>query len=82
MMFEIILTIPTRSTKDRPGELIHRVIVYHPSTNLEDITNELQSKDFIIAEEMYPDDFGQFKSHGPIALNHRYISKIKLWSPK
>ena len=82
MMFEVILTIPTRSTKERPAEFIHRVIVYHPATSLKEITNELQSKDFIIAEEMYPNQQGVFEGHGPVALNHRYVAKIKEWSPK
>ncbi len=82
MMFEMILTIPTRSTKERAAELLHRVIVYHKSNNLEEITQELQSKDYIIVNETYPNEQGVFEDHGAIALNHRYIAKIKLWSPK
>jgi len=82
MMFEVIFTIPTRSTKERAAELLHRVIVYHPSNSLEEMTHELQQRDFIIVEEMYPNHAGEYENHGAIALNHRYIGKIKEWRPK
>lgn len=82
MMFEIIMNMPVRSTKDRPPELIHRIICYHKANTLDEITKELQTKDYLTVDELYPDEQGNFKNHGPIALNHRYIGKIKEWRPK
>jgi hypothetical protein len=81
-MFEFILNIPVRSTKLKPPELIHRIIGNHKAKSLEEITQELQSRDYIIVDELYPNEQGVFESHGPLALNHRYIGKIKEWSPK
>ena len=43
---------------------------------------ELDS-DLIDFDEFYPDAAtGQYVSHGPIALNYRYIGKIKEWARK
>lgn len=80
-MFEVILNMPVRNTGG-PQQLIHRIICRHPSQSLEEITKELQTHDYLIVEEMYPNESGTLQNHGPIALNHRYIGKIKEWRPK
>jgi hypothetical protein len=39
--------------------------------------------DFVIVDEFYPDPVTKaYKSHGLIALNHRYVGKIKQWDRK
>lgn len=76
MMFELIMNMPVRSS----NTLVHRIICSHSAQSLEEFTEELESVDFLIVEEWYPDERNEYQNHGPIALNHRYIGKIKVWS--
>ena len=82
MMFEIIMNMPVRGNHDVKGQpaLIHRIVCSHPAESLEEITAELQTKDYIIVEEWYPNQSNVYENFGPIALNHRFIGKIKLWN--
>jgi hypothetical protein len=39
--------------------------------------------DFIIVEEFFPGKFSkEYESHGLVALNHRYVGKVKEWDRK
>lgn len=53
--------------------------VEHESENLQEFVEILMRDDFIIVEEFYknPHD-GAAYSRGNVALNHRYIGKIKV----
>jgi hypothetical protein len=88
MRFEIIMNMPVRGTASRSPEsapsshLVHRIICEHEAHNLEWFLAEFQKKDFVIVDEFYPDPTGQYVSHGPIALNYRFIGKIKEWARK
>jgi hypothetical protein len=88
MRFEIVMHMPVRGNEKRedsrgvpqPVPLIHRLIVEHPAETLEDFLDILQNFDFVIVEEFFPDPYTKaYTSHGYIALNHRYIGKIKQW---
>ncbi len=89
MRFEIVMHMPVRGTekRDEPHRsvpqavpLIHRLIVEHSSQSLKDFVQVLQLNDFVIVEEFFPDPYTKaYASHGHIALNHRYIGKIKQW---
>ena len=77
MMFELIMNMPVRSS----SALIHRMVCQHKAESLQEFTMELQQTDFIIVEEFYPKpDTTVYVTHGPIALNHRFIAKIKEWN--
>jgi len=90
MKFELIMNMPVRGIVNRStseaapsNPLVHRIICEHSAPNLEWFLAEFQKKDFVIVDEFYPDAAtGQYASHGPIALNYRYIGKIKEWARK
>lgn len=76
-MFELIMNMPVRSS----NTLVHRIICSHPAESLEELLEEIANSDFLIVEEWYPHELTKvFENHGPIALNYRYIGKIKVWS--
>ena len=76
MMFELILNMPVRAS----NAPVHRIVCQHKAKSLQEFTMELQQTDFIIVEEFYPDkNTAVYTTHGPIALNHRFIGKIKEW---
>lgn len=81
MKFEIIMNMPVRgSLENKTPALVHRLICEHPATSLEQFTKELQTKDYVIVDEYYPDPQTKvYINSGTIALNHRYIGKIKTW---
>lgn len=75
MRFEIIMNMPVRG-----GDAVHRLIVEHPAKSLSEFAHELMNIDFIIVEEFFPGKFSkEYESHGLVALNHRYVGKIKEW---
>ena len=85
MRFEVILNMPVRGDPDssRPPALIHRLVVDHSATCLEEFCEALMKYDFIIVEEFFPSKFNkEYESHGPIAINHHYIGKVKEWDRK
>jgi hypothetical protein len=83
MRFEIIMNMPTRGGIDKISEPVHRLVVDHPSKSLEEFVHVLMNYDFVIVDEFYPDPVTKaYKSHGLIALNHRYVGKIKQWDRK
>ena len=78
MRFEIIMNMPVRG-----GDSVHRLIVEHPAKSLEAFAHELMNIDFIIVEEFFPGKFSkEYESHGLVALNHRYVGKVKEWDRK
>ena len=75
-MFEIIMNMPVRTV----NVLIHKIICSYPVESLGDLIDDLNNTDFLVVDEWYPNDQNQYINHGPIALNRRYIGKIKEWS--
>ena len=73
MRFLITLNMPSRK-----GELVHPVISEDPVSSIEELLEDLNERDFIIAEEYYrkPDNAG-FYSVGMMVLNTMHIGKIK-----
>ena len=85
MRFEVIMNMPVRGDPDssRQPALIHRLIVEHSAKSLEEFAHELMNIDFIIVEEFFPGKFSkEYESHGLVALNHRYVGKVKEWDRK
>jgi hypothetical protein len=75
MRFEMIMNMPTKR-----GDLIHRLVVEHPSNSVVEFVNELTEFDFVIVEEFFPDEVTKaYKSHGLAAINRRFVGKIKQW---
>jgi hypothetical protein len=76
MMFEIIMNMPVRAA----NTLVHRIICSYPVESIGDLVDDLNNTDFIVVDEWYPNEQNQMQNHGPIALNRRYVGKIKEWS--
>jgi hypothetical protein len=78
MRFEIIMNMGTRN-----GEPVHRLVVEYPCTGVIDFLNQTIDDDFIVVEEFFPDPVTKaYKNHGLVALNRRYVGKIKEWDRK
>ena len=73
MRFLITMNMPSRK-----GELVHQVICEYPVSSIEELLEDLNERDFIIAEEFYrkPDNAG-FYSVGLMLLYTMHIGKIK-----
>ena len=72
-----------RVTMNRPSfnnNLVHQVNVEHASSNsLEDFITALTENDFVLVEEFYRDpQTGSDNSRGQLALNYRFVGKIKV----
>jgi hypothetical protein len=73
MRFLITLNMPSRK-----GELVHQVICEYPASSIEELLEDLNERDFIIAEEFYrKSDNAGFYSVGTVLLNTMHIGKIK-----
>jgi hypothetical protein len=61
------------------GNLVHQMHIEHSSSkSLGDFVDALNSNDYIIVEEFYKDRAdADYYSRGFVALNHRYVGKIK-----
>lgn len=77
MRFLVTMNMPSYS-----GNLVHQMTVEHEAETLEEFISLLMREDFIIVEELYknPHD-GSHYSRGPVALNHQYVGKIKVFIP-
>lgn len=78
MKFLITMNMPARS-----GVPIHQIICEHPSGSVEDFVSALERNDFLIVEEFYrdmeaPRGSDSYYSVGRVAINHRYIGKVKM----
>lgn len=62
------------------NNLVHQVNVEHAESNsLEEFIEALTTNDFVIVDEYYKDpDTGLENNRGKVALNHRYVGKIKI----
>ena len=74
MRFLVTMHMPSYS-----GNLVHQVNVEHPSNSLEEFVDALTRDDFVIVEEFYRDPKASADySRGMMAINHRYVGKIKV----
>lgn len=77
MMFEIIMNMPVRSS----NAPVHRIVAKHSAVSLGEFIDVLHQGDFVVVEEFYPAPHGsEYVGHGLIALNYRYIGKVKEWT--
>ena len=76
MRFLVTMNMPSYT-----NNLVHQMAVEHASGSLKEFIDVLSSEDFIIVEEFYknPND-GVAYSRGFVALNHRYVGKIKVYT--
>lgn len=74
MRFLVTMNMPSYS-----GNLVHQINVEHAESNsLEDFVEALTKDDFVIVEEFYRDPKAHADySRGEMAINHRYVGKIK-----
>lgn len=74
MRFLITMHMPSYS-----GNLVHQVNVEHPADSLEKFIDALTENDFVVVEEFYRDPkTASDYSRGFMAINHRYVGKIKV----
>jgi len=75
MRFLITMNMPSYS-----NNLVHQMTVEHDSKSLEAFLEALSSNEFIIVEEFYKDPRANadYYSRGHVALNYRYIGKVKI----
>ena len=76
MMFEIIMNMPVRTA----NTLVHRLICSYKVESMAELIDDLNQTDFILVDEWYPNELNQMQNHGSIALNRRFVGKIKEWS--
>lgn len=74
MRFLVTLNMPSYS-----GNLVHQVNVEHEASNsLDEFVEALTANDFVIVEEFYRDPKANTDySRGMMAINHRFVGKIK-----
>jgi len=75
MRFLVTLNMPSYS-----GNLVHQVNVEHDASNsLDEFVAALTQNDFVVVEEFYKDPKTKTDySRGMMALNHRFVGKIKM----
>ena len=77
MRFLITMNMPSYS-----GNLVHQMTVEHTSNSLEEFMEALTNNDYVVVEEFYKDtrpNSDDYYSRGLVALNHRYVGKIKVF---
>lgn len=74
MRFLVTMNMPSFN-----GNLVHQVNVEHPSNSLEEFVDTLTTNDFVVVEEFYRESqTGTEVSRGLLALNYRFVGKIKV----
>ena len=75
MRFLVTMNMPSFA-----NNLVHQVNIEHAASNsIEEFIIALTENDFVIVEEFYRDpQTGLENSRGVMALNHRYVGKIKV----
>jgi hypothetical protein len=84
MKFELIVNLPVRSKDNRSPALIQRMVVECNAKSLKEITKIISNEPFIVVEEFFPDDSGNWnnpKSNGEITINTDLIGKVRVWIP-
>ena len=72
--FLITMNMPTRN-----GNAVHQVIADHSSKTIEEFMRALQDNDFIIVDEYYKDQYGEYYNIGKALVNHRYVGKVRVF---
>jgi len=76
MRFQITLNMPSRA-----GNPVHQIICDHAASSLAHFVDEMQELGFIIVSEIYRDgDTGEFYAVGDIAINARWVGKVKVFN--
>lgn len=77
MRFLITMNMPSYG-----GHLVHQMQVEHKeSKSLDDFVTALNTNDYIIVEEFYKDRAdSEYYSRGHVAINHRYVGKVKIFT--
>lgn len=77
MRFLITMNMPSYT-----GHAVHQMHVEHSaSKSLEDFVDALNTNDYVIVEEFYKDrSDADYYSRGNVAINHRYVGKIKVFN--
>ena len=77
MKFLITMNMPGNT-----GRPTHQVICEYPVNSIESFVDVLSNNEFVIVDEYYKDP--QTQKHfnaGDLALNYRYVGKVKVYDP-
>ena len=78
MRFMIMMHMPQRSASPaNPGTLVHQIFVEHSSPDLRSFVQTILDNEYIIVKELYKDPDAKFQTGEEIAINYRYIAKIR-----
>jgi hypothetical protein len=71
------LNIPTKNG------MAHQIIGEHPADSLNELKKLLHQEDFIVVDE-YQQKFkdGPLVNEGKLLINHHYIGKVRVYTPK
>ncbi len=73
LRFLITMNMPARH-----GNQVHQVIGDYPVESLQELVEALATEEFIVVEEFYKKpNSNDYRSVGCIALNHRFVGKVK-----
>lgn len=74
MRFLLTLNMPSAS-----GNLVHQMNAEYPVNSIEEFVDALTNNDFVVVEEFYKDPTKNTDySRGHVAINHRFVGKIKI----
>lgn len=78
MRFMIMMHMPQRAASAaNPGTFVHQIFVEHPSRDLRSFIHTILQDEIIIVKELYKDPNAKLEIGEDIALNFRYIAKVK-----
>jgi len=78
MRFMIMMHMPQRSASAaNPGTFVHQIFVEHPSRDLRSFIHTILQDEIIIVKELYKDPDAKFQTGEEIALNYKYIAKVR-----
>jgi hypothetical protein len=74
MRFLLTMNMPSYG-----GALVHQIQAEYPVDNLSEFVDVLTNNDFVIVEEYYKDQqTKESYSRGNVAINYKYVGKIKV----
>ena len=69
----------TMNMPAKSGSPIHQIICDYPAKDLSDFVYALSQNDLLIVEEFYKDpNVNSYYSVGHVAVNYRFIGKVKM----
>jgi hypothetical protein len=76
MRFQITMNMPSRA-----GNPVHQIICDYDANSLAEFCDALYELGFLVVREVYKDgESGQYYQVGEVAVNARWVGKIKVFT--